>query len=77
MKIDFQNDVHVLGNFFFNGGARGAVAVAVHMRPFQKRLVGHHAVEFFISDKEILAAVKLLAARRARGVRHRRLHTCV
>ena len=36
LEIDFQHHVGAVGDAFFNGVARGAVAVAVHMRPFQK-----------------------------------------
>ena len=46
LEVDFQNHISALGNAVFNGFARGAVALAVDVGPFQKRIALNHLVEF-------------------------------
>ena len=53
---------------FFDGVARRAVAVAVHMGPFQEGIARHHAVKLFGREKKVFPAMLFLSAWRAGGV---------
>ncbi|MPM59755.1 hypothetical protein SDC9_106601 [bioreactor metagenome] len=74
MEVDFEDDVRAVAHPLLDRLARGAIAAAMHVRPFDKAVGGNHGVEFLVGGEEILTTMLFLAARRTRGVRHGRLH---
>ena len=69
--IDLQQHVVTSGQFVFDGAARGAFQIAVDDRIFEKLAAFDHGHELIVADEEVVDAVDLTRARRARGVGHR------
>ena len=68
LKVDFENYIGAHGHAVFDGFLGRAVAVVVHMGPFDKSVGSHHGVKFLLRHKKVFAPVLFLAAWRARGV---------
>ncbi|KVW99763.1 hypothetical protein ABW22_00005, partial [Thiobacillus denitrificans] len=68
LKINFKNDISAMRDPLFNGMARRAVSVAVNMRPLQKSIALHHAIELFRRQEKVLPAMLFLPARWPGGV---------
>ena len=66
--VNFQNDVRALRHALFEHFLGGAVAMAVHMGPFDKGIACHHGVKLLLGDKKVLPAVFFLTAGRSGGV---------
>src|ERR1700761_3740828 len=71
LPVDLQHDVLAVGQQRLDALARRAVPVAVHMRVLEALAGRDHLLEALDGGEVVFAAVALLLARRARGVRHR------
>ena len=73
LPIDLQEHVMVAGELGLDPLARGAVVVAVDVRVLEEFVRGDHFLEFRARDEEVIDAVLLARARRARGPRRRQV----
>src|SRR5882672_10201517 len=71
LPVDLQHDVEALGARFLDPSSRSAVAVAVHLRRFEKVAALEHRVEGLAVDEMVFTAVQLARAGSPSGVRHR------
>src|SRR5690606_37055030 len=71
LPIDFQDDVGAGRRLLVDPLARGAVQVAVHLRPLQEFAREPSLAEFRLRNEAVVLAMTLAVARRPRGERNR------
>ena len=69
LPVDVEQHVASLGQHLLHGRARRAVAVAVHLRPFEQVAALLHPLVFAPVDKAVMDAVDLGGTARAGGDR--------
>ena len=71
LPVDLEQHVVAADDAVFDGAARSAVEVAVHLGPLDELARRDHGAKRRLVDEVVLAPVLLLAARLSRGVRDR------